>query len=297
MRHPVTGKTGAGNLSADLRAALIAEIQAARHQLMTHTVPTDAAIHGARQCVKRARATLRLLRVSVGDRAYRRANNALRDAASPLRGVRDAKVSLDTLDDLRKRSRLRTSATPLRHSYERQRIAARYMLLHSAPEVRATISNLAAMVHYVRLLSVKGDGLNDVLIGARRTYAKGRTAFATAQRTPSDHHFHAWRKQTKYLLYQLRILQRLKRNYIGTLIPQARHLCDLLGDDHDLAVLRQRTREKRDDLLAKSASAALAACIDRRRATLQRKSITLGARLYRRASKHFMRQLSHVHKG
>lgn len=297
MRYPVTDNPAAGNLSAELRAILIAEIEAARHQLIGHRVPSDAAIHGARKSVKCARATLRLLRACIGDHAYRRANNALRDAAAPLRGVRDTKVLLDTLEDLRKRrSRTCTSTTLLRRAFERQRIAAGYALLHAAVDVRASVSNLAAMVQYARLLTVKGDGLNDVLIGARRTYAKGRTAFVTSRRNPSDDHFHEWRKQTKYLLYQLRLLRGLKRNYIGTLIRQAQRLGDLLGDDHDLAVLRKQTRQKPDEVLTKAASVALAARIDGRRAKLQRKSLALGARLYRHTPKHFMFQLANVRK-
>ena len=151
--------------------------------------------------------------------AYRRGNVALRDAASPLRGVRDTNALLDTLEDLSKRqSRRGPSTTLLRRAYERQRGIARHALAHAAAEVNASESNLTAMLQHVRLLTVKVDGLKGALLGAKRTYAKGRAALVTARRNPSDSHLHAWRKQAKYLFYQLRLLCGLRRCDISTCI-------------------------------------------------------------------------------
>ena len=46
----------------------------------------DDSIHEARKELKKARATLRLLRDALGKKAYKRENTALRDAARPLSG-------------------------------------------------------------------------------------------------------------------------------------------------------------------------------------------------------------------
>src|SRR5687768_5896640 len=61
---------------------------------------TDEQVHTARKQLKRARANLRLLRGAVGGAVYTRENAALRDAARPLSGVRDAKVLIETADAL-----------------------------------------------------------------------------------------------------------------------------------------------------------------------------------------------------
>ena len=60
----------------------------------------DEAIHSARKELKKARATLRLLRKALGDAVYKRENAAIRDAARPLSDVRDSRVLLDTLDGI-----------------------------------------------------------------------------------------------------------------------------------------------------------------------------------------------------
>src|SRR5919197_2091003 len=60
----------------------------------------DEAAHDARKRTKKLRALLRLARPELGDKAYRRENRALRDAARLLSPVRDAWVLVEALDDL-----------------------------------------------------------------------------------------------------------------------------------------------------------------------------------------------------
>src|SRR3569833_487705 len=60
----------------------------------------DEQVHCARKVLKKARATLRLLRPALGDSLYRRENTVLRDVARPLSSVRDGKVLCDTLEKI-----------------------------------------------------------------------------------------------------------------------------------------------------------------------------------------------------
>src|SRR5262245_32429481 len=60
----------------------------------------DEQVHEARKTVKKARATLRLMRDELGKSASARENGALRDAARPLGSVRDAHVLPQTLEEL-----------------------------------------------------------------------------------------------------------------------------------------------------------------------------------------------------
>ncbi len=78
---------------------LLHHIATALAALRAHKA-SDERIHQARKQLKRARANLRLLRDAIGKRAYARENAALRDAARPLSGVRDAMVLIQTLDRL-----------------------------------------------------------------------------------------------------------------------------------------------------------------------------------------------------
>src|ERR1700744_5159398 len=62
--------------------------------------PDERSVHAARKELKKARATLRLVRDALGTSSYKKENAALRDAARPLGEIRDAQVLRDALKSL-----------------------------------------------------------------------------------------------------------------------------------------------------------------------------------------------------
>ena len=91
---------------------------------------------------------------------------------------------------------------------------------------------------------------------------------------------HEWRKQTKYLLYQLELLKTVFNAKLGRLGRHASQLAEALGDDHDLGMLVEKLHryDGRDPSLEKH--------IRKRRRELQARAIRLGKRLYRHSAKH-----------
>ncbi|HTU85828.1 MAG TPA: CHAD domain-containing protein [Solirubrobacteraceae bacterium] len=69
-------------------------------------------------------------------------------------------------------------------------------------------------------------------------HRRGRRAFERARREGTDASFHERRKRTKDLWYYLRLLKPTAPGIIGGHADDAHTLSDLLGDVHDLAVLR-----------------------------------------------------------
>jgi hypothetical protein len=65
-------------------------------------------------------------------------------------------------------------------------------------------------------------------------------------------------------------------------------VADLLGDDHDLAVLREYALRHPQCFGDESSKQALLAVLDRRRDALQRRAIKLGRRLYKPSPKRFV---------
>jgi CHAD domain-containing protein len=276
-----------------LRGILLEQIETAQRLLLAQRGPSDTSIHIARKTLKRARATLRLLRPEIGDTRYHRANTALRDAAAPLREVRDAKVLLDTLDALR--ARLPRAARPaiagLRRVLERECRTARRTLLQRPGRAAACSIALTRVANNARRWAA-ADDLGDTLAALAHTYKKGRSALAAAVRQPSDPCLHEWRKQTKYLWHELQLLRPLRPTRIGKLIRLSHRLADRLGDDHDLAVLRRKVRQNSKTLPAGTASQAMIECLDRRRSALQRKAVVDGKNLYADAPQRFARQFT-----
>jgi len=80
------------------------------------------------------------------------------------------------------------------------------------------------------------DALADGLI---RMYGRCLAASETAVEEPTDENLHRWRKRVKDLLYAAKPLAPVRPWYFRRLERQADELAELLGEDHDLAVLRQ----------------------------------------------------------
>ncbi len=234
---------------------------------------SDGAVHDIRKELKRARAALRMLRECIGVVQYRRDNALIRDAARPLTPSRDAKVLLQTLARLqpKKGADGRGFALRLRKLFEERRRLARRQLrpadLLAAARVLRGIRRRAAALPDSRLRASKSRGLE-------HAFKKARSAFAVAKREGTDDKLHEWRKQTKYFANQLEMLLPSGRKLFDTSHRQATLLADCLGEDHDLAILREQIPRR------PAGAQPLIRAVKRRRKTLQQRAMRLGHRLY-----------------
>ena len=253
---------------------------------------TDEDVHRSRKALKKARASLRLLRPALKNVDYRRVNADLRDAAKPLSSLRDAKVLLDTLQMVVKRHGLPERALKLdglKRALGSRRAHVRHDLLGS---------NGGALAHSRRLLRQSRARIDECVsrpqeewsvigAGMKRVYSQGRRAFADARRKSSPEAFHEWRKQAQYLHYALERLNPLWSGLIGALADQAHKLADYLGDEHDLTVLRETVLASGDSFSDEQTLPVLLALIDRCQTALREKAIYLGLRLYEERPKIF----------
>jgi CHAD domain-containing protein len=245
-------------------------------------------IHGARKQLKRARATLRLLRAALGDELYRRENVVARDAARPLSQARDEEVLDDALDGLLQRfgpTAAGLQIAPLQQSLQKGR---RQPAHHLAARQLGTIKTaLQRSMARARAWELDASDWDSVATGLGSTYHRARRALRRARKDRATEDLHEWRKQTKYLWHQLQLLTPIAAGPVGELADEFHHLADYLGDEHDLAVLRERAAAPAAGL-SETASSALTTFIERRREELQDKAFALGERLYADKCKTFV---------
>jgi CHAD domain-containing protein len=258
---------------------------------VSHKRATDEQVHKARKQLKKARATLRLLRDALGKTVYARENAALRNAARPLSNVRDAGVLPEVLDQLVARNgrtgrELRLG--PLRDALNRDLGRERRRMTH------AKLSKLAATVRAAQRRSsrwrVVAGGWTELGSGLTRTYRKGRKACDGA-RSHTTEDLHELRKQLKYLRYEFQLLEPTSPKKVGKLQDRAQSLTDDLGEDHDLAVLEQRVQDGNGLSLDPEARDGILAMIRRRRRRMQKNALDCGQRLCRERPKHMRRRL------
>jgi CHAD domain-containing protein len=268
------------------------QLDSAIEELTTgvHEDPVEA-VHEARKSLKKARSLLRLSRGAFHPDERRRENAALREAGRALSSARDAEVMLDAIDDLAARfaGRVpRNTFNTIRRQLESERDPARRRLLESdltgqvADELKAVRSRIDDW-------SLGHGGWDALEPGLRRSYARGRDALDLVSRRPTVENLHDWRKRGKDLWYHLRSLKTISPGIVGGAADEADRLSKLLGDDHDLAVLREAL-ERGADGLAVDLDPVLA-LIDHRRHELEAEALQVGARLYAEPPKVFVHRL------
>jgi CHAD domain-containing protein len=135
------------------------------------------------------------------------------------------------------------------------------------------------------------DKWRSVGAGLRDTSRKARAAFRDAATDPSVPKMHEWRKQIKYVRYQLEVLKPLWPERMEELATEADRMGELLGDDHDLAVLRQMLSRDQGPPAENGERETLLALIDGRRAGLEQEVLILGERFFQDRPRELARRL------
>jgi CHAD domain-containing protein len=283
-------------LDEDVREGIV---RCAREQLdravreLSERINDDpvGAVHSARKAVKKERSLLRLARGSIVPKQRRRENAALRAAARELSAARDAEVMIDTLGQLSERyvgQLPENTFQEIRAQLEQARDAQRGHLVESALSARA-VQELGAVRVRVEDWRLRHGGWPAIEKGLARSYRDGRAAFARARSRRSTAALHAWRKRSKDLWYQERLLSEICGPAVAGQAKDAHLLADLLGDDHDLGALRDALT--RGAVHAPADLDAVVRLIDHRRHQLQTEAFDLGGRVYAEKPKAFIRRM------
>ena len=124
------------------------------------------------------------------------------------------------------------------------------------------------------------DGFDALEGGLELTYRRGRRGQRRAMADPTDARMHEWRKRVKYLRYQMEALTPMYPTLIGSTAEGLDELGELLGDDHDLAVLADTILDHPESCRDERERWMLIALIHERRANLQAEALGIGSALY-----------------
>jgi CHAD domain-containing protein len=248
------------------------------------------AVHDVRKEIKKMRAILRLVRAEIGKDVYGEHTTALRGAANRLTALRDAKVKLGAFDDLVKSFKRKLPPQPFPQIKTALRKHCRMEEGHffkggSIASVKGVLRHEKQHSHDLKISS---DGWKAIKPGLKRIYDRGRRAFETADRDPSPENFHEWRKRVKDLAHQLRILCPGRPRKFRARTGALDKLGNLLGDDHDLVMLRQFVV----DQFGHSPNVKLfERLVSSRQNELRSHALKLGARFYPKKPNRFCRRI------
>jgi CHAD domain-containing protein len=265
-------------------AARAVALERATHALRalreTAALDQGTAVHDVRKDAKKLRALLRLLQPAIDPQLRRSENHAIATMARSLAGSRDADVLAAQAADLRDRAVGQAPEATFTAVHDAlAQVSGGAQLDGAIPAAVADLEALAQRIAGWPLDEVRARTLVD---GLERTYARGRRELRRVQRAPADaERLHEWRKRVKDLWYQQRLLREIWPGVLQAQAGELGALGELLGDDHDLAVLHDQLTSP-DGVGAGLAVdlEPVVAVIDARRADLQTRALAIGARVY-----------------
>lgn len=277
-------------LHANVRRVLGQQIDRARRDLAADDLVE--AVHQFRKRCKKIRAVLRLARPALG-KQFKAENDRFRDMARRVAAARDAQVLGETFDRLLDAHddeidrRHYVSARPAAGQQTDMGLPSEGVL---AELDAGLVDARAALAHY----RFSAEGFEVIAEGLARTYGRARTAMKQALAQPSADAFHEWRKRVKYHRHHCDLLRDLWPRPMKTRASELQRLADMLGDEHDLAVLAA-TAGGASDRNSRSQQALLV-LIDRRRTALQQAAEPLGRCLFAEKQDAFRRRVTHYWK-
>lgn len=277
-------------LSGELRRVGREQLTQALAEL--EAFPPAHAIHRVRKRCKKLRGLLRIVRPGLPD-TYAFENAFFRDAANGLSDLRDATVLIQTYDKLLDAFADDFARRPFgpirRHLTEcHERIDGD----DAKGKIQLFRDSLQVSLSRVERWAIQGDPAEAILAGEQQTYRRGCAAFADALASDASEDFHKWRKCVKYHGFHTQLLGELREPALKTRLRELDSLGDLLGDDHDLAVLRFTIFGAPETFGSSDQLAPFLALIIRRQRQLRRKARRLGSRLHSEKPRQRKRRLS-----
>jgi CHAD domain-containing protein len=193
-------------------------------------------VHECRKALKRLRALVRLAAGAIGNGKARRRTKSLGEIAQLLSARRDQTVMLETIGKLGDEVLDAAGAlAPLRAD----------LIARSGNQPKSLDADTAARARLLLLQEAKKfsrmpfgkRGFSALQGGLETSYRRARKATKYAYDEPTDENFHNLRKAVQWHWRQMSLLARAWPDEFAVRVSAARELSQLLGDDHDLAML------------------------------------------------------------
>ena len=271
------------------------QLDKAIEELRASHLPPEPRVHQVRKRMKKLRALANLAASGLGDQ-FPLIDGMLRDAGKRLSGTRDADVRLATVRKLGADARFEEDIAIF------SQLEARLLKDREAgddkPGLETSMAALAEELEagrsrYRDSWVLSGDIEKQMFSECKETLGRGAAAMEKALRRPTDKRFHRWRKHMKNHYYQLGLFSNAGSRYLLRRRRMARVLTELLGDDHDLAVLMGYVDglAKAEQTLSISQRDRVASLVTPYRQQLQREAIEVGEQLSSESPSAFKKRL------
>ena len=280
-------KTDEG-IADGIRRVMREQLQGGLCEISQATPGNEAkAVHATRKHIKKARALLRLVRETIGQKIFQEENRFLREVGRIFASSRDARVRQETLEQLREQIGDTGATFPgTAAALEAQVGRAIDDFARQREEALASLQEIYDRVEGWPLEDLE---MADLCCALGEAYRRGRKCFRCADTKRTEENFHSLRKRVKDIWYQSRILRSLNPAVLCGLEESANTLGQQLGDLHDLTAFRGWLEQETS--LPEEARTVLFGLICSREKELEGITLDLSARFFAEKPKAFERRL------
>ena len=229
----------ATRVSDGLRRVAFAELDLA-HTALGSPSERHSGVHSARKCLKRLRSLLLLARPGIPEPVFLNLTDQLAAIARGLAAARDAQALMDAVDKLGRETESGPGDGPiqsLRGWLQKRRHVAEQILEQSVAS--EAMRGLLELRPRFAGLAVYPDDFSPIAEGLRRCYREARLAFRHSLSSDSAEGVHEWRKGVQHHWRQMQFLASCWPSELSARAEASRSLSQVLGDDHDIALLMQ----------------------------------------------------------
>ncbi|HEY3056732.1 MAG TPA: CHAD domain-containing protein [Thermoanaerobaculia bacterium] len=262
--------------------------------LRDRSVNASDRVHETRKRFKEIRALLRLFHEPLGDQ-FAIENRWYRDAGRALAGYRDVDAVIASISNLSPKVREQVGSAMVRklRRVTQQKRREVYRDREAAEErlegIAAQLPIAAARVNNLSPAAFKGfASIEDGLV---RTLRDGKRAMRAAWKSRDAAAFHEWRKRVKDHWYHVQLLHSLWPDQLAVREKVLNDLSHILGEHHDLEVIRNIVAGASDTFTASGAKKIDRALVARQR-RLEQKAKSVGEKIYSGRPAAFAREMA-----
>lgn len=265
----------------DIRRIAREQIDKAIGEIDDPELDRHEAIHQVRKRCKKLRGLVRLVRPELG-KAYQRENARFRDIAGNLASMRDEQSMVEALERLlstledNERALYDPVLDALRAKRDAVATANQQDPESLLAEARQALEKARVATSRWRLSAAGFQAVR----GFNKTYARGRKDARNAFRTNAADDFHEWRKRVKYHSHHMQLLGPLWPRVNKAWRTESTTLADILGNDHDLAMLDIFLESDGDQLVENQIRQSLQTIIQAEQQRIRQEAWEIGQRLY-----------------
>jgi CHAD domain-containing protein len=224
-------------MSEALRHVAFSELELA-HNALSSPPDRHTGVHSARKCLKRLRSLLLIAKPGMPAPVFATLTDRLARIARGLAPARDAQALLDAVDKLDRETEKGPGQGPIQslHGWlQKRKQAAEQSLERNAAS--DAMRGLLELRPSFAGLAIYPDSFHPLAEGLRLCYRASRKCFQHALTTDHAEDLHDWRKGVQHHWRQMQLLAPCWPSELSARAEAARSLSQLLGDDHDLAML------------------------------------------------------------